>query len=66
MEHSSDIIPAVQAISITQIDGSHTCSPAAVITLVVGLDRLDPEVASPLWTVLAEADVDQKIACIEE
>lgn len=52
----------MQTIPFAEIDGRHARAASTCIALIVGLDRLRPEVASFLGAILAEADVDQEVA----
>ena len=55
---------AVQTISIAQVDGRHPGSPTAGVALIVLLDGLLPEAPHVRRAVLAEPDVDQKVAVV--
>lgn len=57
--------PRVQPISIPQIDRGHTDASPAIITGIIGVDSLAPEVALLLWTILAEAAADQEVSVFE-
>lgn len=55
----------MESITFPKIDRSHSSSATTVISGVVGLDSLLPELSGLGRTVLAEADVDQEIAIVE-
>lgn len=57
--------PRVQPISVPQIDRSHPDASTAVITGIVCVDSLAPELALLLRTVLAEAAADQEVSVFE-
>jgi len=62
-DRTSDVEqPAMQAITLTQIDRGHAGAASAVVALVVEWDDLAPRVSDLLVTVLAETDVDEEVA----
>ena len=54
----------MKAISLSQVNGRHSGSPTASISLIVLLDSLLPEAAHVRKAVLAEANVNQKVAIV--
>lgn len=56
---------SMESIPIPQIHSRHAGPLPAIVTAVVALDGLPPEVAHVRGTVLPEANVDQEIAVVE-
>lgn len=54
----------MQAISVPQIDRSHSGSSTPIIALIIGLDCFLPKLPDIGGTVLSETDIDQEIAVI--
>ena len=52
----------LQTISIPQVDSSHPRSPPSIISLIIALDSLLPEVPYAAITALTKADIDQEVA----
>lgn len=57
--------PCMQPISIPQINRRHANPASTLITLVILLDSLAPELAHLRGTVTAEADVNEEVAVVE-
>ena len=53
---------SMQTISLPQVNRRHARSPPAIVALIIALDGFGPEISNAAVTVLAEANVYQKVA----
>lgn len=55
----------MQPITLAKVDSCHSSPSPSVVPLIISLDSLPPEIASLLWAVLAEADVDEEVTVVK-